>query len=497
MLIKAIALLFFVCVSAKAATINAASTSSTHVQVAIDSASNGDIVSVPTGSSTWTTDVNSTGKRITIQGAGFNNTIITVDGDYGFTLSGTVRLTGFKMIYDSGPGLILISGLGYRIDRCRFESPSQSTAISVVGFDINQASHGLVDLCEFVNMSSIATGYDLQDYVGWATPNVWGTTNANYFERNQYVNTVFNNSMDANYCGKYVFRYNIMIDSSVEAHSVQGSGRATKSWEIYMNSLIQSNRSMNFPLYLRGGTGVAWSNIVYGSWSNPDGYINNIRSDEFRFAEAGGYPSDADGGSIYDGNLTNGIDRATGAHTGANNASVLTDSGQSWTVNEFTVQPPDGTNRWIRNITDGSKGKITANTATTITVTLAGGTDNDFDNGDQYEISAGYPARDQIGMGYDFIQGAALVLYPQVLEIAYFWENRTSGGTLLNMKKSGANNTAIHLVEGRNYTNGIVKPGYTPLVFPHPLATAQDAVTNSVSVSATGGVSFSGGVSIK
>jgi hypothetical protein len=81
-------------------------------------------------------------------------------------------------------------------------------------------------------------------------------------------------------------------------------------------------------------------------------------------------------GLKFDGNN----DLTSGAHTGSNNASVLTDSGQAWAIDAFV-------GKTITNITDGSTGTITANTATTITATLAGGTDNDFDTGDRYVIS--------------------------------------------------------------------------------------------------------------
>lgn len=40
----------------------------------------------------------------------------------------------------------------------------------------------------------------------------------------------------------------------------------------------------------------------------------------------------------------------------------------------------------LYNLTDGSSGPVTAVTAHTITATLSGGTDNDFDNGDHYRI---------------------------------------------------------------------------------------------------------------
>lgn len=70
---------------------------------------------------------------------------------------------------------------------------------------------------------------------------------------------------------------------------------------------------------------------------------------------------------------------ASGSHTGADDQSVLTDSTKSWTTDEHV-------GRAVRNLTDGSKGTITANTANTVTATLAGGTDDDWDTGDLYDI---------------------------------------------------------------------------------------------------------------
>lgn len=71
-----------------------------------------------------------------------------------------------------------------------------------------------------------------------------------------------------------------------------------------------------------------------------------------------------------------------GTHTGSSAASVLTDSTESWTADALV-------GRTITNTTDGSSGTITANTATTVTATLSGGTDNDWDTGDSYTISTG------------------------------------------------------------------------------------------------------------
>jgi hypothetical protein len=74
---------------------------------------------------------------------------------------------------------------------------------------------------------------------------------------------------------------------------------------------------------------------------------------------------------------------AYGTHSGSNNASTLTDSTQAWTTDSLIGYT-------LKNLSDGSEGVITANTATTITATLSGGTDNDFDTGDTYEVGKNF-----------------------------------------------------------------------------------------------------------
>jgi hypothetical protein len=71
-----------------------------------------------------------------------------------------------------------------------------------------------------------------------------------------------------------------------------------------------------------------------------------------------------------------------GRHDGADNAAVLTDTSASWTVND-----PDFIGKTIKNVTDNSSGIITSNTETTITASLSGGTDADWDSYDTYRIS--------------------------------------------------------------------------------------------------------------
>lgn len=68
-----------------------------------------------------------------------------------------------------------------------------------------------------------------------------------------------------------------------------------------------------------------------------------------------------------------------GSHNGGTNAATMTDTSQSWATNELV-------NMVIVNTTDGSAGAISANSAQVVTATLSGGTDNDWDPSDTYEI---------------------------------------------------------------------------------------------------------------
>jgi hypothetical protein len=68
-----------------------------------------------------------------------------------------------------------------------------------------------------------------------------------------------------------------------------------------------------------------------------------------------------------------------GTHTGANNVAILTDSSKAWT-------PDSLIGGIVYNLTDSSSGTITDNDANTVTATLAGGGDNDWDTGDAYAI---------------------------------------------------------------------------------------------------------------
>lgn len=69
-------------------------------------------------------------------------------------------------------------------------------------------------------------------------------------------------------------------------------------------------------------------------------------------------------------------------HDGANNAGVLTDSQIDF--EEQGIEANKG--MVVYNVTDGSSGVVAAVSGHTLTATLTGGTDNDWDTNDRYRI---------------------------------------------------------------------------------------------------------------
>lgn len=125
--------------------------------------------------------------------------------------------------------------------------------------------------------------------------------------------------------------------------------------------------------------------VVSGGYFYVAGGIHCMNADGpgLRNGEIVGNTFEGDGtnsssaGVTFHGGILSG---ATYTHTGANNASVLTDSEANFTL--IGVEVGD----IVNNITDGSSGTITAVTTTTITATLSGGAENDWDTGDQYGV---------------------------------------------------------------------------------------------------------------
>ncbi|MGZ3802329.1 MAG: hypothetical protein ACXVCL_19340 [Bdellovibrio sp.] len=293
-------------IASKSATINSADCSLSAIQTAINFAQPGDTVSVPAGNCTWS-DVLTLpdSKKITLAGAGMNQTVIT--GSVSFGISGS-RVTGFEF---TGDWELESEGYGFRLDHCRIRRSVWNNAIAVAnssGSSVIPIATGVVDHNEIMNGRVLVEGTramltegNQQNYL-WALPLDLGGPNAVYVEDNLFSNpsnTAVCNFVDGSYGGRYVFRYNTTNGCYLEAHSSQeGGNRAIRSWEIYGNIINNTGSSIYFPYRIRGGTGMIFGNSVIGTWSNYGIAFDNVRS--YASAALGG--GLCDGTSLWDGN---------------------------------------------------------------------------------------------------------------------------------------------------------------------------------------------------
>jgi hypothetical protein len=450
-------------------TTTASSCSAIDVQYAIDHTLTGGTIFVPAGDCSYTAQVRiPDSKRVRIIGGGIGVTTLR-RSSYGtiFSLgkSGS-RVSGFTFVLGhQDANAVQVDGTGWRIDHNRFQSVgAYPSAIWVREETPGIRAYGVTDHNDFADVIGVlvAPG-NIMNNISWFEDLELGTERATYIEDSTFTYTRFAEANDSNYGARLVFRHNTVKDTIIGVHSVQGlSHRATRSWEFYDNTFINtSSNDNNFVFQIRGGTGVIFNNTIIGKWRNPI-IFDNVRDFDSRFSSA----TKCGGASPWDGNQPIEVG-GQGTHTGLNTTTILADSSQQWPVNGFVAYTAgEGTwnTHWVWNLTDGSKGLITTNTANTITATLSGGTRNTWNAGDSYKISNGYPCRDQIGRSKDqWLWTSASPYPPQQLEPVYLWNNKM-GGTDAKVSAS-----QTHIKSGRDYVIGTPRPGYTPYTYPHPL----------------------------
>jgi hypothetical protein len=259
----------------------AAGCSQSDVQSAIDAASDGDIVMIPSGSATWSTQVNLINKEITIQGAGMGQTTITdgtsstgaPDPSVPLRIAGEEgkpwRVTGITFIGKAVPDshIMNINGTckNFRIDHCKFTNTN--------AFTIFDYTYGLIDHCTFYcnidfGCTSIYIGCD--NATAWERPLTLGTSNAVYVEDCYWSflsgqNNYNTNAIHGMNGARYVYRYNTM-NTKIEQYGCTNGGRAPVSGEVYENKIFFGAWTAVGPA---GGTGVYFNNTFGGTWYNP------------------------------------------------------------------------------------------------------------------------------------------------------------------------------------------------------------------------------------
>ncbi len=176
--------------------------------------------------------------------------------------------------------------------------------------------------------------------------------------------------------------------------------------------------------------------VLISGWGSPDDIVENVTFKGFTVKNAGLNPPITD----------------TGTHTGADDAATLTDSSASWYVNELVGQ-------WVHNVSDKlikidisgnnpirSYGLITANTDTTVTATLAGGEDNDWDIGDTYVV---IPYEEYVDVAEDLQDDITGISIQNGKDIAISYCKSINNGS------SGIGGSYARCVSAHKYSEGI------------------------------------------
>lgn len=255
------------------------------INTAMASASDGDTVTVPAGTWTWTgsTPLLSITKAITLKGAGIGNTLIgdgcTGQNDRLITITlvanKVTRLSGFTFFRDgtrsanNTAGIINVVGQiaggvmddrRIRIDHCFFN------LLQGLSLQINCA-WGVMDHCNLINSSNMVYCYNATAYVfaddRWSEPAPWGSEEFFFMENNTFERVTQGAGVDAYAGARYVARYNTSTRAHWDAHGTESAQRArgTRAIEIYRNTMIGPFTG-NAYVNLRSGTALIHHNTV-------------------------------------------------------------------------------------------------------------------------------------------------------------------------------------------------------------------------------------------
>ena len=320
------------------ATMSAASCSQSAVQTAVNAAANGDRVFVPGGTCTWSARVSWSGKGITLEGAGVDATIITVnttDTVLNFQSSGSYalnRVTGFTFNANntetsSNNAIVVndvVKGLNaFRIDHNKFTNlANRAIWIYMAGHDVS----GVIDHNTFLApgdsaVQSITIDGGAHDLTIGVPPSanaqfgygyIPGTNHGIFVEDNTFTYAISaNDATVEGYLGaRYIFRHNISSGTyAVATHhgtDTGGSGsthgeRGMSGLEIYDNTATTTH-NVSARAVWRGGTGLVWGNTT--TTSGGGSYSGGMRFRNARSCTA--YPpfGICNGTSPWDGNTS-------------------------------------------------------------------------------------------------------------------------------------------------------------------------------------------------
>jgi hypothetical protein len=487
--------------NAEAAIINANSVSLIDVQTAVNSANPGDTVNVPAGTSTWMSNL-TINTDIQFIGAGIGQTVIIDGGStalnpmISWTTSSNYfdRLSGFTFQGNNNAlsyqGTIQVHGTchAFRLDDCEFNLLDNCN-VAIDGW-----MYGCVDHCIFYRNNVFGVQVHEDNWGGgnnywgdgsWAAPDYLGTTNSIYIEDNIFTNSCSSpGAFDMEDGGRIVFRYNMLTNDSIGFHGTETSQRerSGREFEVYGNSFIfltNSDSSWFCGFFIRGGTGVIFSNYFYNYKALAD-------LAAYRLTPNGGpwIPwGNADG---LDGWDSNGPGVYASGAAAATTENSLTDSTKNWAINQWVTN--NGT-FVLQDVNQNEADWIYSNNATTVFF-LSGdhlGGAFTINSGDTYKIGFVSSVLDQPGRGQgDLLADTSVNPVPNGIPYDKVtggtnWPNEASdpiyewGNSFVMPIQNPLTPYIVTseptMVTNRDYIDGVPKPGYTPLPFPHPLDT--------------------------
>jgi hypothetical protein len=452
------------------AIIYADSLSPTDVQIAMDAATEGDTIVLPSGTANWTSSVTwDAPANVTLKGAGTSElgggdqTIIIDDYDSTNRLllinvanTGLFRMTGitFRPLSISPfkeNGIIVIGGPGnIRIDHCHFDH--HTSPIDIKPLWIGNGIYGVVDHClmDFVGNTAIyiANG-PVDDLTGdstWAAPTDFGGADFIFFENNHYRATTSGPTRigDVFSAGRVVWRFNTLTGSAgLEVHATGHAldDRGARACEGYCN-YFEALEDQVAPPYVMSDAS-SGTMLLWGNTTEPENLKNGFVFKVTRGTIATYLQLPPPDGWGFAGPAP----RATGT-VNVSGDSVTWVSGDT-----FDTDWPADTIIYITDaVAEGSPGQGpalgpacaigTVNSSTSITLLYGGHTGGDL-TGKIYYVGSpwdgntdeyGYPAIDQPGRGQgDLLTGyfpakvndvTGIASWPnQALEPIYTWNN--------------------------------------------------------------------------
>jgi hypothetical protein len=421
------------------ATNRAASLAYADVLAAVNASANGDTVQLPAGSVTWETETLSTAKRVMIEGAGIGLTtisrgsnsqaaLITFSGGTGQSaVWGVSHLTINGNAANTSYGLISFGSFTVTNRNFRFHH-LQITNILRRGILTIGKAEGVIDNCYFALpyetsgqavtiFGSQRSGADNTNNAKSATVVGLGQKEDFVYVENNVFDFAFKNdaAVELYYDAQAVLRYNTVTNACFGVHENGLKTRSATVWEIYGNRFYGKPDSTDPTvgwLFIRSGHGVVYSNTVVST------YTSRVKTAMLM---------------LY---------RASGTNV--------------W-KDYYPGPAVTGTNRL---------------------------------DGNQNHITIGYPAWDQPGWGDPTVWTATNSNH--TFHGCYSWGNSENGAnvgfSIKDFSNGGTGNQGLKAYDGvsdipdsaaliqerRDYFNDTVKPGYKPLVYPHPLATSAD-----------------------